>query len=306
MAITPAMKFEFMEYSQILDYVPERLLNAKALQVDLLIIKKNKDISIENEIGRIFQQHNIIVYKSPHDKEGINTYFQVHAYAILYKIGEKNTAYEPEDITITMIRRGKPYKLFQWFAEHECKVIEMYKGVYHIQNAGFFKTQVIVARKLEEESHIWLTSLTDTLNRQQAENLIIKSKELSDKPEAGYVDAVLQIVSKANRRLFETIKKEDQTMYSAFVELMQPEIDEAVNKAVAKAVEETWNEAVIETTNNITAQNKVEAIENAIKKLNMTKEEACAFMDTTPEQYDVYKQIIIAANNKKQKGHSES
>lgn len=243
MAITPAMKLEFMEYSQILDYVPERLLNTKALQIDLLIIKKNKDISIENEIGRIFQHHNIIEYKSSHDKEGINTYFQVHAYASLYKIGEKHTAYEPEDITITMIRRGKPYKLFQWFAEHECKVIEMYKGVYHIQNAGFFKTQVIVARELEEESHIWLTSLTDTLNRQQAENLIIKSKELSDKPEAGYVDAVLQIVSKANRRLFETIKKEDQTMYSAFVELMQPEIDEAVNKAVAKAVEETWNEA---------------------------------------------------------------
>lgn len=83
-------------------------------------------------------------------------------------------------------------------------------------------------------------------------------------------------------------------MYKAFVELMQPEIDAAVN------------EAVVETTNNITAQNKVEAIENAIKKLNMTKEEACAFMDTTPEQYDAYKQIMIAANNKKQKGHSES
>lgn len=32
MAITPAMKLELMEYSQILDYVPERLLNTKALQ----------------------------------------------------------------------------------------------------------------------------------------------------------------------------------------------------------------------------------------------------------------------------------
>lgn len=87
-------------------------------------------------------------------------------------------------------------------------------------------------------------------------------------------------------------------MYKAFVELMQPEIDAAVNLAV--------NAAVIETTNNITAQNKVEAIENAIKKLNMTKEEACAFMDTTPEQYDAYKQIMIAVNNKKQNGHSGS
>lgn len=105
MAVTPAMKLEFMEYSQILDYIPERLLNTNALQIDLLIIKKAEDIRIENEIGRIFQRHNIIEYKSPHDKEGINTYFKVHAYASLYKIGEKNTVYEPEDITITMIRR---------------------------------------------------------------------------------------------------------------------------------------------------------------------------------------------------------
>lgn len=177
----------------------------------------------------------------------------------------------------------------------------MYKGVYYIENAGFFKTQVIVARELAEESHVWLTSLTDAMNRQQAENLIIKSRELSDKPEASYVDAVLQIVSKANRKLFEEIKREDRNMYSALVELMQPEIDEAVNKAVSKAVEKTWNEAVIETTNNITAQNKVEAIENAIKKLNMTEEEACSFMDTTKEQYDAYKQIIKNADNKKRK-----
>lgn len=83
-------------------------------------------------------------------------------------------------------------------------------------------------------------------------------------------------------------------MYKAFVELMQPEIDAAVSAAI------------IENTNNITAQNKVEAIENAIKKLNMTKEEACAFMDTTPEQYDAYKQIMIAVNNKKQNEHSGS
>ncbi|MDE6622309.1 MAG: hypothetical protein K2K74_17825 [Lachnospiraceae bacterium] len=297
MAVTPAMKLEFMEYSQVLDYIPERLLNTNALQIDLLIIKKAEDIRIENEIGRIFQRHNIIEYKSPHDKEGINTYFKVHAYASLYKIGEKNTVYEPADITITMIRRGKPYKLFRWFARQGYNVKEMYKGVYYIENAGFFKTQVIVARELLEESHVWLTSLTDAMNRQQAENLIIKSRELSDKPEASYVDAVLQIVSKANRKLFEEIKREDRNMYSALVELMQPEIDEAVNKAVEK----TWNEAVIETTNNITAQNKVEAIENAIKKLNMTEEEACAFMDTTKEQYDAYKQIIKNADNKKRK-----
>lgn len=53
---------------------------------------------------------------------------------------------------------------------------------------------------------------------------------LLDRPEAVYVESVLQIASKANRKLFNELKKEDKNMYSALVELMQPEIDEAVNK----------------------------------------------------------------------------
>lgn len=144
------------------------------------------------------------------------------------------------------------------------------------------------------------------MDRQQAEDLIAKSTEMMDRPEAGYVDAVLQIASKANRKLFEAIKKEDRNMYSALVELMQPEIDEAVdkrineavNEAVSKAVKETWDEATNEVTSEVTAKNKLEAINNAIRKLNMTVEEACAFMDTTPEQYEIYKDVVKNAKNR--------
>lgn len=279
MAVTPAMKLEFMEYHQILEYDTGYLLNTNALEIDLLIIKKADDTVIENEIGRIFRHHNIIEYKSPHDREGINTYFKVNAYASLYKIGEGTCAYEPEDITVTMIRQGKPHKLFKWFWQNGCTVDNVYKGVYYIKNAGFFQTQVIVSRELDEANHIWIKSLTDTMNRQQAENLLNKSKELMDKPEAGYVDAVLQIVSKANRKIFNEVKKEDQEMYQAFVDLMQPEIDEAVNQRLDAAV----NQAEIATITR--------AIENAMKKLNMSKEDACGLMDVTPEEYDSYKKI---------------
>ncbi len=292
MAVTPAMKLEFREYSQILDYIPEYLLNIKALQIDLLVIKKDGDTIIENEIGRIFQHHNIIEYKSPYDKEGINAYFKVYAYAGLYKIGEGSTACDSDDITITMIRRGKPHKLFQWFEQHGCRVSAAYKGVYYIENAGFFRTQVIVAKELDDKNHIWLKALTDNMDREQAQTLIKESKELMNQPEADYADAVLQIVSKANKELFEALKKEEKDMYSALVELMQPEIDEAVNAAVNEAVNEavkrTWDEA----TNETTARMTVEVIENAINKLNMSKEEACAFMDTTVAEYDAYRQII--------------
>ncbi len=141
-----------------------------------------------------------------------------------------------------------------------------------------------MAKELDEANHIWIKSLTDTMDRRQAENLINRSRELIDRPEAGYVDAVLQIVSKANRELFDEVKKEDENMYRAFVELMQPEIDEAVSVAVSEAVSET--EFVT------TARNKVEAIENAMKKLGMSKEDACGLMDTTPEEYDAYKEVV--------------
>lgn len=276
MAVTPAMKLEFMEYNQILEYDTGYLLNTSALEIDLLIIKKADNTVIENEIGKIFRRHNIIEYKSPRDQEGINTYFKVNAYASLYKIGEGTCTYEPKDITVTMIRQGKPRRLFQWLLHQGCMIDNVYKGVYYIKNAGFFQTQIIVSRELDEANHIWIKSLTDTLGRQQAENLLNRSKELMDRPEAGYVDAVLQIVSKANRNIFNEIKKEDQKMYQAFVDLMQPEIDEAVNVAV--------NEAEMATI--------ARAIENAMKKLNMSKEDACGLMDVTLEEYDSYKKTI--------------
>lgn len=115
MAVTPAMKLEFMEYSHILDYDTGYLLNTNALEIDLLIIKKSDDTVIENEIGRIFRRHNIVEYKSPHDSVGINTYFKVNAYASLYKMGEGKITYEPEDITITMIRQRNPASFLNGF-----------------------------------------------------------------------------------------------------------------------------------------------------------------------------------------------
>lgn len=39
MALMPAMKLELMDYSSILEYQSEHVLNTKALQVDLLVIK---------------------------------------------------------------------------------------------------------------------------------------------------------------------------------------------------------------------------------------------------------------------------
>ena len=84
-------------------------------------------------------------------------------------IGGGSISYDPEDITITMIRSRKPYKIFRWFEDHGCAIRKRYDGVYDIENAGFFETQIIVAGELDERNHIWLKSLIDRMdkNRQQ-------------------------------------------------------------------------------------------------------------------------------------------
>lgn len=287
MAIASAMKLEFMEYSQVLQYQTEYLLNPKALQIDLLIIKKEDGAVIENDIGRIFKRHNIIEYKSPRDREGINEYFKALAYAHLYKIGKDGETFAPEDITVTMIREGKPSKLFKWLKERGCKVIKDCDGIYSIENAGFFKTQVVAARELDGASHIWLKSLTGKLGREQANELIIRSNGLIGMPETEYVEALLQIVSKANRKIFSEIK-EEAGMYTAWKELFKPELDAARKEGWDEAWDEAWNEA----SNVAWAKNKVEAIDNVIKKLGMSKNEACALMDTTEEEYEAYKKRV--------------
>ncbi|WP_029201334.1 hypothetical protein [Oribacterium sp. NK2B42] len=80
-----AMKLELKANKKDLCFESEHTLNTKPIQLDLLVIKKRKKAKIQNEIGRIFRQHNIFEYKSPEDELGIDVYFKTLAYACLYK-----------------------------------------------------------------------------------------------------------------------------------------------------------------------------------------------------------------------------
>ena len=46
-------------------YEKEYNLNRKPLQIDLLVLKKDRGLRLENEIGRLFRKYNLMEYKSP-------------------------------------------------------------------------------------------------------------------------------------------------------------------------------------------------------------------------------------------------
>ena len=52
-----AINLELAENRDDLIYEKEYNLNTKPLEIDLLVIKKDKDVHISNEIGRMFKGH---------------------------------------------------------------------------------------------------------------------------------------------------------------------------------------------------------------------------------------------------------
>ena len=54
-----AIGLEFLENDADLEYDSEHQLNHNPIRIDLLVVKKNKDIELVNELGAKFRGHNI-------------------------------------------------------------------------------------------------------------------------------------------------------------------------------------------------------------------------------------------------------
>lgn len=82
-------------------------------------------------------------------------------YASFYKsYGRTLDERKADDITVSIVRHGKPKELFNYFKEHGYAVSQPYKGIYHVKEKVLFPTQVVVTRELEQEPHAWLRSLS--------------------------------------------------------------------------------------------------------------------------------------------------
>ncbi len=117
-----AVNLELMESRDGLVFEREYNLNTKPLEIDLLIIRKDKTTRVENEIGHIFRRHNILEYKLPEDHLNIDSFYKAQAYAALYKsYGETVDAIKADDITVTLVREARPKGLFRYFEENGCQ-----------------------------------------------------------------------------------------------------------------------------------------------------------------------------------------
>jgi hypothetical protein len=182
-AFVQAIQQELEDYLDVLTFESEHQLTTEPLRIDVLIVKKKRNVVIKKNIAQIFRSHNVVEYKSPEDRVTVEDYHKTQCYGRLYAalnnvdIGE---------MSVTVVATRHPRKLLA-FLKSRYTVHNVQPGIYFVEG-DTCPTQVIVSAELLEEDNLWLNSLRNDLSVAQLERLA-SSKE-PKVPMGAYIYAI--------------------------------------------------------------------------------------------------------------------
>ena len=239
------IEYELREYREILEFDREHVLSKEPVQMDMLIIKKNTEMVIDQAIGNIFRKYNVIEYKSPEDGLNIDDFYKTIGYACFYKgYGCRVNAIDARELTISLFRFSRPVNLIKTLQELGAVIEEKYSGVYYVNGIINIPVQIVVIGELERDLYASLKILVNKADKETIKKFLSDTGNIKTKAERENIDALLQVSVSANREIYEEIRRESP-MCEALRELMKDDIDKAVEQAVEKAVEQAVEQAKI-------------------------------------------------------------
>jgi len=183
---------ELDEYSQDLQFISEYPLTTEPLRIDVVIIKKSRDVAIKKNIASIFRKENIIEYKSPDDYVSVDDFYLVYGYACLYQSLNKA---DIKDLTLTFVESRYPRELLTHLQEERGYTVEeKWPGIY-IVRGDILPIQIIDSRKLSGDENIWLKDLDNKLDVPEMWRI---TAEILRQGKAARIKAYLDVISKAN------------------------------------------------------------------------------------------------------------
>lgn len=238
-AFSAALRITLQDEMKYLEMHEEYLLGKKPLQMDLLLIKKIKNISIQKSVGRIFREHNIIEYKSPDDYLSINDFYKVYAYACLYQSDtDKVKEIDPETLTITFVCSHYPREMFRHLTNVRGIIIEdKGNGIYYLKGDPI-PMQLLLTPKLSEKENYWLQNLRTNL-KAGAEIRSLVARYEKHKHSKDY-EAVMDLITRANWKEMEVERK----MCDALKELLSDELQEANARGKSEGRSEGRSEGI--------------------------------------------------------------
>ncbi|MDR0464953.1 MAG: hypothetical protein LBG94_07565 [Treponema sp.] len=270
-AFLQAIQHELYDYLDFLEFKYEYQLTTEPLRIDLLVIKKPKDLIIEKNIGKIFRSENIIEYKSPDDYLSIKDFLKVYAYANLY------AAITPDvdflDITLTFIESRYPRKLLKYLTEiRHYKIEETSSGIYNVKG-DYLPIQIIESKKLSDRENLWLKSLKYYLEISNADAII---KESENRTEKLSLSAYISILLDTNPDIFKelqnmAVRTKRRTFEEVFTEAgIIPEwMERGFKKGIVQGREEGLEQASIQIAKNLLAEGSTHEFIHKITGLSL-------------------------------------
>ena len=233
-------------YKSKLSYRHEYPLTKKPIVVDTLVIEKEDNVAIADDVAAIFLKYNIFEYKSPDDALSIDEYYDLIAYMARYKAGTGRTDEVRADrITGTLMRQKKPEEMFGEILRLGGSIEQRFPGVYYIRGLIHMPTQVIVQSELAGPENAVLRLLTRIASRDDVRAFVDESVRYTEQDDRDNADAVYQVSVSANRALYEGLKRSDPEMCTALRELFKDELEAELNKATKEAENAGFARAII-------------------------------------------------------------
>lgn len=236
------LQIELAEDAGNLIFENEHQLATKPLEIDILIIKKNADIPVRKNIGRIFRKHNIVEYKSVKDYLGIDDFYQVYAYASLYKAfaGHEDDI-KTSEMTITFISSHYPYKLEKYLKKRrKYHFVKSGEGIYHIVGNDF-AMQLIVTSRISKEENLWLWSMNNPVNDKKTAEKLIAEYEKNNRNH--HYESAMELIVRANEKIF---RSEEKNVCEALEEILKDRIEQKAEQRAKQLAEQLAEQKIEE------------------------------------------------------------
>ena len=195
------LRLSLREYKNDLSIDREHYITDEPTRMDHLIIKKNKNVIVDNSIGRAFRGHNIIEYKNPNAALNIDVVWKTIGYAGLYKgYGKTVNDIPAKELTVTILRSAKPVKLFRDLKSEGYTVSETATGVYLLSGFIDMPIQVVVMKELKDIVFLPLRIMVPNADEGDIRAFITEALTFGTPEDLNNARAVLNISSESNEQ----------------------------------------------------------------------------------------------------------
>lgn len=237
------IQIELKDDADNLIFENEHQLGKNPMEIDVLIIKKEKARPVKKNIGRIFKKYNIVEYKGPGDSLSIDDYYKVYGYTCFYKADVPYVnSISVNELTITFVSEKYPRKLIQHLETVRNFVVEITEpGIYFVKG-DIIPIQIIVTGRLSETENLWLKSLTNNLRESEKAKKLIEDYLVHT--DNNLYHSVLDTIMRANQKTFEEVNGMTDIVMEIVREKFDRKLKEKLEEELPKAVERELSKAV--------------------------------------------------------------